>query len=101
MLFIVLQYIVKVEQQKAAATTGFAQAGGTCGQLVAQYMAFVHKTLSTAPPVTAPVAAPAPVPVPAVDNVPGLDSLDGEIGATLAFCQLRHTLMEGQSCLCL
>jgi hypothetical protein len=67
-----LQYLVKLEQQKAAATTGFAQAGGTCGQLVAQYMAFLHKTLSTAPP----APAPAPVPVPAMDDVPGLDSLD-------------------------
>jgi hypothetical protein len=35
-------------------------------------MAFLHKTLSTAPQ----PPAPAPVPVPATDNVPGLDSLD-------------------------
>ena len=72
------QYIVKVEQQKATATTGFAQAGSTCGQLVTQYMAFLHKTLTTAPPTPAP--APAPVPLPAVGgggDIPGLDSLDG------------------------
>lgn len=61
-------YIQKVEHQKASATTGFAQAGSTCGQLVTQYMAHVHKTLTTAPP---------PPPAASVlDDIPDLGSMD-------------------------
>ena len=55
-------YLVKVEQQKAAAGTGFAQTGATCSQILNQYMTHVAGALGGRPPAAPAPARPLPVP---------------------------------------